>query len=956
LPRRSGGRQLAKPRCQPSEGDASLLALSEFTTPAPQNDSFRRLVHLLHHATAVEFELYNPAPIWRQVAERMQHREAPDIEQYVRLVESEPAELEALYEAICIPATSFFREPQDLHVLQEKALPELLARRNQGPIRVWVCGCSSGEEVYSLAILLSEQSGAAFKPSGMQIFGTDLRKKVIEQARAGIYPKSSMAVISQERREKFFVKVQGGYQVAQYLRDLCVFAPHDLTRDPPFSQVDLISCRNVLVYMGAELRRRILETLHYALRNTGFLLLGQSESVNGSEDLFKPVDRRTRIFLPKLVAWEPYLGKRAPERRLRALERNPEVLPARRRAVLAETSRERALRLRQESLSRNAELSALNEELQNRTAELAQLADDLSNLLVGVNLPIVVLDEEGLIRRFTPLASHTLNLSALDMGKGFDEAARRLGIRNWHKLLADVLIRQRLVERDVQDRHGHWYSFRMRHHAVGERVPHGVLIALMDIDAVKRSLESTEERLTLAQEATGIGIWDWNLVAGETYCSREWGPLYGLLPGTLALPRDLWLASIHPEDRQRVDRELTEALAGIRRYETEFRVIWPDGSTHWLYGKGRVYRDPAGTAVRMLGLNLDITNRMAVEESLRLSQERFSQFMGHLPAGAFIKDRNSHYLYANPWFERLMGEEPGAWLGAKDEKYWPALVEQLHQEDQCVLKTGNVIAGEKAREMGGNIRYFQTVKFPIPDRSGAPTHVGGVALEISDKVQVERERQALAAKLETAQEEERRRIARELHDGLTQDLAGMAIDLGRLASLAKRAPPIQSRDLLALQRRVVLAAEAARHIAHQLHPAELDDLGLAAALRALCEDFGQQQALALRFAAHLLSDRLPREVASCLYKVTQEALRNVAQHARTRLASVTLAGNSHRVRLRISDRGMGFTVPLLERAAGLGIQSMRERVRLIQGTFSISSHPGKGTDVLVEVPLREAGS
>jgi PAS domain S-box-containing protein len=911
-------------------------------------------MELLHHGTAVEFELYNPEPILQQVAGRMQHRRTEDIEQYVQLVEEEPGELEALYNAICIPATGFFREPEDLRVLRQKILPEILARRNEGPIRIWVGGCSTGEEVYSLAILIMEQSNAPCKPSGLQIFGTDLRKSGIAQARAAIYPESRIGNMSREHRERFFVKVPGGYQVAQYVREVCIFAPHDLTRDAPLLHVDLISCRNVLVYMGAKLRRRILETLHYALKPNGYLLLGKSESVRGSEDLFQPLDQGTKIFLPEPAVWEPYLGRLLSERRMRPQEGQPDG-SQHRQAAAAVAAQEQASQIRQE-LSTMAELSARNEELQNRNAGLVQLADGLGNVLVGMNVPIVVLDERGRIRRFNPLASHTLNLSAVDLGTGFGEVALRLGIPNWEKLLADVITRQRLVEREIQDPHGRWYSFRMRRYAAGERAPNGVLIALMDIDVVKRNLESTQERLTLAQEAAGIGIWDWDLVTGETHCSREWGPLYGLRSGTVALPRDRWVASIHPEDRLRVDREITEALSGIHPYETEFRVLWPDGSTHWLYGKGRVYRDPAGNAVRMLGLNLDITNRRAVEESLRLSEERFSRFMSHLPAIAFIKDRSSRYVYANSWFERITGEPPGAWLGAGDEKYWPASAGRLQAEDRHVLQSSEVITIESAREIGGIMRHFQTIKFPFPDRSAAAAFVGGVGIEISDKVRGEKERQTLIAKLQTAQEEERHRIARELHDELTQDLAGIAIDLGRFASSARRSARPQSQDLLALQSRVVRAAEVARHVAHQLHPAELEDLGLAAALRALCEDFGRQQAIAIRFASHLLSDRMPGEVAACLYKVTQEALRNVAKHAQTRLAAVTLVGNRDRVRLRIRDCGIGFTVPLLERTAGLGIQSMRERVRLVTGTLSVSSRPGMGTQVLVEVPLREAGS
>jgi signal transduction histidine kinase len=262
-----------------------------------------------------------------------------------------------------------------------------------------------------------------------------------------------------------------------------------------------------------------------------------------------------------------------------------------------------------------------------------------------------------------------------------------------------------------------------------------------------------------------------------------------------------------------------------------------------------------------------------------------------------------------------------------------------------------VITIESARQIGGIPRYFQTVKFPIPDRSGANSFIGGVAIEISERVRGEKERQRLAAKLATAQEEERRRIARELHDGLTQDLGGLAIELGRLAAQRPASGRTLAGAFLTLQRRVVRAAEAARHIAHQLHPSELDDLGLAAALRAFCEDFSGREGIGLTFTDHDLPESLPAEVAPCLYRVTQEALRNIVKHARTRQAAVTLSGNGTGVRLSIQDDGVGFNVPPPDETIGLGMQSMRERVQLLGGTFSVISEPGKGAEVLAEVPL-----
>ncbi|PWT98223.1 MAG: hypothetical protein C5B51_29775 [Terriglobia bacterium] len=705
-------------------------------------------------------------------------------------------------------AQSFGQELQALRELEQKVLPQLVAEGQEHAIRVWVIGCSTGEKVYALAILLAElrDSGASLPIN--RVFGTDLSPDAIEEARRAIYPESSIAGLSAERRQKFFEKVASGYKVAKRIREWCLFAPYDLARDPPYGRVDLISCRHVLTHMGA---RRGLEKLHYALNPTGFLFLGEGELPVGCSDLFLPINFQGTIFSPNPLVSAPYLSN-GPDQD----DAGPIALEKHEPTAMATGG------LR--------ELAALSKELQNRNAELARLADALSNLLIGVNIPIVVLDLFGLIRRFTPMAARILKLTAVDVGRRFDAAASALSLSDWRSLLAQVRKQPgQTIEREVQDTRGHWYLFRMRFHGVGE-LDAGIVIALLDIDSMKRSLEFAKGHLALAQEAVGIGIWDWDIPGGRTYCNREWGPLYGLPADSLALPRERWLALIHPDDRTRVDREIRDAMDGTTQYETEFRVVWPDGSTHWLFGKGRVYRDTQGKAIRMQGVNIDITSRLVAEQ----------------------------------------------------------------------------------------------------------------------------ERQALSAKLATAQEEERRRISRELHDDLTQELAAIAIDLGRVTAQVPGSRRGLKQQAHTLQSRVIQAAEAARHIAHQLHPSELDDLGLATALRAFCEDFGRQEGIDIEFRERHLPEALPAEVASCLYKVTQESLRNVAKHARTRRAAVAVAGTANRIRLIVRDKGIGFAAPLMNGAAGLGIQSMRERVGLLRGSFAVSSHPGKGTEVRAEVPLREA--
>ena len=245
-------------------------------------DGARKICGLLRASSGVDFRLYKPATIGRRIARRMALRKVDTREQYAQLLSKDRNELKELYEDIFIHVTGFFRDPESIQALRHAVFARALSNEAPVHIRVWVPGCSSGEEVYTIAMLLAEQTGERHSKDAIQIFGTDISDRAIEQARSGIYGESSIADVTRERQRRFFSRVEGGYQIAKALRDVCVFARHDLAKDPPFSKLDLISCRNVLIYMGPVLQKRVIETFHYALKPDGHLLLGKSESLSNA--------------------------------------------------------------------------------------------------------------------------------------------------------------------------------------------------------------------------------------------------------------------------------------------------------------------------------------------------------------------------------------------------------------------------------------------------------------------------------------------------------------------------------------------------------------------------------------------------------------------------------------------------------------------------------------------------
>ena len=263
---------------------------------------FKRVLRRLRSAHGVDFSHYKRSTLQRRLGRRMAVRKIERLSDYVSTLEDESAEAAALYQDFLIRVTRFFRDPESFGILNAHVFPRVCEGRSpKDPVRIWVPGCASGEEVYSIAMALVEYLGDRLSSVGIQIFGTDVSEVEIEKARAGRYLANIVEDVSSERLRRFFDKQDHHYRIAKSLRDLCIFARHDITRDPPFSRLDLVSCRNLLIYLGAVAQRRVMQEFHYSLRPQGFLLLGPSESV-GSADLFEIVDKQQRLYSRKSIA------------------------------------------------------------------------------------------------------------------------------------------------------------------------------------------------------------------------------------------------------------------------------------------------------------------------------------------------------------------------------------------------------------------------------------------------------------------------------------------------------------------------------------------------------------------------------------------------------------------------------------------------------------------------------
>ncbi|MGH8288554.1 MAG: chemotaxis protein CheB [Steroidobacteraceae bacterium] len=256
-----------------------------------------RILSVLRHRSGVDFSQYKSNTLHRRIRRRMALRKLTDAGEYAKFLKSDPREAEALYQDILIGVTNFFRNPESFEVLKSRFFPPLLKdRAREDTIRGWVLGCATGEEAYSLAIVLTEYASENKVIAPITVYATDLNGAAIERARAGLYPKAIVGDLSPERLRRFFVEVDGGYRVAKIIRDICIFARHNVLADPPFSRMDLISCRNVMIYIDSGPQKRLLPLLHYALKPTGVLFLGPSETIGAGRELFELEDAKAKIY------------------------------------------------------------------------------------------------------------------------------------------------------------------------------------------------------------------------------------------------------------------------------------------------------------------------------------------------------------------------------------------------------------------------------------------------------------------------------------------------------------------------------------------------------------------------------------------------------------------------------------------------------------------------------------
>jgi two-component system sensor histidine kinase UhpB len=480
-----------------------------------------------------------------------------------------------------------------------------------------------------------------------------------------------------------------------------------------------------------------------------------------------------------------------------------------------------------------------------------------------------------------------------------------------------------------------------------------------DITERKRTeeeLRKSEERLRLTLEANSEGVWDWDIPSGKAFFSPRYSGMLGYEPEEF--PKDYagWKELVHPEDFERVDQAHAAHIHERKQFCVEFRMRKKTGDWCWIRSRGTVIeRDAEDRAIRMVGTHLDITERKRAEMALRESEETSRTTFEQAAVGIAHVGTDGRWLRVNDKLCAILGypREELMQLTFQDITYPEDLDKDLNYVRQVLSGEINTYSNEKRyiRKDRSLVWANLTVSL-VRNDAGEPKHLISVVEDITRRKQAEVELRELSGRLIKAQEKERAWLAKELHDGLSQNLALLAIELDQLAQHPPENPAQVSVRMEAVSARVKELAEDVHHLSHGLHPSILEHVGLAAALKGFCRELEHSRSVAVHFTARDVPNMLPKEVSLCLYRVAQEALQNVAKHSGAKQATVEVRVAGDEIHMRIADDGKGFDLLSQTTTDSIGLVGMRERIGLVHGEIRWDTQPGQGTTVDVCVPFQ----
>jgi len=851
------------------------------------------------------FSGYKQSTLLRRIQRRMGLRSIEHWNEYIAVLRKNPGEIGALFKDLLIGVTEFFRDAKAWDLLETEVIAPLVAAKPPGAaIRVWVPGCATGEEAYALAMLLLEQLKQAGKRCPVQVFATDANEDTLQIGRNGIYPSGVATRIAPERLRRFFVEGSDNhhYQVGRELRESVVFGVQNLVSDPPFSRIDLVSCRNLLIYLEPEIQKKIIDLFHFALRPGGYMFLGSAETIGERGDLFKPLSKKWRIYQRSGTAGNRPLPMAL---RLDAPRVGGTSTPVRR------------------AVPHNLQLANRAQQLiLDRFAPAAVLVNSRNEIIYFCG-PV----EDYLLRpRGAP--TQDLLLQARDgLRSGLRGALREAAARE-----ATVTVDRARVKRS-----GSVASVRLTVAPAGNDADDArlLLVVFQDEARGKRTgpAESGDSKLVRQLE-------------DELRATKD--DLQGSIERAETSNEELKVSN---EEVVSINEELQSINEELESSKEELQSLNEELST--------VNQQLQSKVVELEIANADLKNLLASSEIATICLDREFRIRWFTPAMKRVFNVIDSDI-GRPISDFAAALSGGALLDHAAtvlEKLSPIQRELQLDDGRWYLRRVVPYRGEEDRINGVVVTFVDITDV----RHSAETAVAAQRKANESLEQKVRERtvqlRALAVELSLAEERERRSLAQDLHDDLGQVLAIIKHKLTALHGRERGAG--LKGELKHIEDLIDQANKSMRTLAFELSPPVLHTLGLIPALEWLTEEMERVYGLKVRLSDDGTPKPLDEPSRTTLFRAVRELLINVAKHAGARLAEVTSLSSDGRLILAVTDDGGGFDYQQALRAppgtGGLGLASMRERIEFIGGEMLVDSRPREGTTITLIAPLHGPG-
>lgn len=756
--------------------------------PPVDEDAMNHLLRLLRDAHGIDFSYYKPSTVRRRIERRLLMSRLDDFEKYVEQVEENPDELNSLYRDLLIGVTQFFRDRDAFQVLETQVIPELLADHSPDEeLRIWIAGCATGEEAYSLGILVQECMSRMSRSLDVKIFATDVHQSSLGVASAGIYSEASLTDVSSDRLERFFIRKGQQYQVVPSLRKMVVFAQHNIIKDAPFTKLDLITCRNLLIYLQPSVQKKAISLFHFGLRMGGVLFLGPSEGVAELESEFTPIDRHWKLYrkrrdvrLPadmRLPLSTPVSTPRVSRPMTPAYDARPdselldvydrifeEFVPA---AVLVDENHQvrhifgnadRYLKVRRGRPSHDL-LNLLEPELRTAVAGALQRALKEECPIAYTGIRVETPDGQREVRlTVTPLSvrrsdsTHLLvRFDDLVPASHPDEAVETVDIGEVSRERTEALETElRRTKENLQATIEELETSNEELHATNEELVasneelqstneelHSVNEELYTVNAeyqrkISELTELTDDMEHLL-ESTDVGT----VFLDRSLCIRKITPrisqIFSIVSQDVGRRFDSFTHSI---DHDGLMDDVQSVLQTGKLIECEVR----DRLGHWFYLRILPYRSHGEIDGVVLTL-IDTQALHSAQTQLREKDRQLQSILDNAPAFIFIRDNAGRYSLVNQESRGWFGKEPGSVLGKTDHEFLPQrIADRVQAFEREVIASGEPYEFELGMpgQNGDGERTWLTVMFPLRDDAGRISSVAGIANDISDRKAAER--------------------------------------------------------------------------------------------------------------------------------------------------------------------------------------------------------------------------